>query len=182
MTSRIFNITIISILLLITYLSSTPLPIKIFMAVMSIIFFVPRIRSILFGKKMIQRKIKAAIYTSSSFSLLWFCGIIVTDKSLIFENLILVLFVFFFSLLGNLSYGLSVSILSEFIITKRSSYRILTSFFVHIGFGLLTYFIFVFELFLIATSCSFIYFVTDELLRRKEISPTNFQKKMDLAT
>ncbi|MGB2990992.1 MAG: hypothetical protein WBB47_00015, partial [Paenisporosarcina sp.] len=81
----------------------------------------------------------------------------------------------------NFSYGLSVSILSEFLITKLTSYRILTSCFVHIGFGLLTYFILVFELFLFSTSCSIIFFVTDQLLRRKEISPTNLQKKMDVA-
>ena len=181
MNSKIYNISIISILLLVIYLSSTPLPIKIFMAVMSIVFFVPRIRSILFGKKMVQRKIKAAIYTSITFTLFWFCGIIILDKSLDFENLILVIFVLFFSLVGNFSYGLSVSILSEFLITKLTSYRILTSCLVHIGFGLLTYFIFVFELFLFSTSCSIIFFVTDQLLRRKEISPTNLQKKMDVA-
>ena len=181
MNSKIYNIFIISILLLVIFLSSTPLPIKFFMAAMSIVFFVPRIRSIVFGKKMIQRKIKAAIYTSITVTSFWFCGITIFGKGLEFEHLSIVLFVFFFSLVGNFSYGISVSILSEFIINKLTSYRILTSGFVHIGFGLLTYFIFVFELFIFSISCSIIFFVADQLLRRKEISPTNLQKKMDVA-
>jgi hypothetical protein len=182
MDSKIYNIFIISILFLVIFLSSTPLPIKFFMAAMSIVFFVPKIRSIVFGKKMIQRKIKAAIYTSIIFTLFWLCGITIFYKSLEFENLSLVLFVFFFSLVGNFSYGLSVSILSEFIITKLTSYRVLTSCLIHIGFGLLTYFIFVFELFIFCTSCSIIFFVMDVLLRRKENSPTILQKKKYVAT
>lgn len=182
MNSKIYNIFIISILLLVIFLSSTPLPIKFFMAVMSIVFFVPRIRSIVFGKRMIQRKIKAAVYTSITFTLFWFFGVTIFDKSLEFEHLSIVPLVFFFSLVGNFSYGISVSFLSEFIINKLTSYRILTSGFVHIGFGLLTYFIFIFELFIFSISCAILFFVADQLLRRKEISQTNLQKEMDVAT
>lgn len=161
-----------SVLIFLTILlvSSTKITIKALLTIMAVAFLFPVIRKTLFKDKF--RKIKVAFYSSLTFTIGFFLITIVIS---IFEGqafhldgdfIGFFIVILLFSLIGNFSYGLPVSLIAEFISMKLFKIRFWLSGFIHIGCGWLTYFLFP-GFFIPAIICSVIFFVLDEITRKK---------------
>ncbi|PLT29055.1 hypothetical protein CUU66_15515 [Peribacillus deserti] len=157
------------IFLLILLASNTLLIIRTLLIVMTIGFLFPIIRKTLFKDKF--RKFKVAFYSSLTFT----SGIILIsfltsmNKRQLYnsdgEVFLFMIVVLFYSLIGNFVYGLPVSLMAEFISMKFFNVRFWLSGFIHIGFGLLTYFIYP-GFFIPAIISSIIFFAIDEITKK----------------
>lgn len=143
--------------------------IKSLLFVMLFAFLFPIMRGVLSKDRF--RKIKTAFYTSIIFSIGVFLFSFVTaifegDPYVIDGRLYqYIIVVFTFSLLGNFIYGLPASLIAELISKKFAAFRFWLSGLIHIGFGLVTYFIFP-GFSIPAVCCSVIFFIVDEKMRR----------------
>ncbi|CAN7173416.1 hypothetical protein [Rossellomorea sp. LjRoot5] len=167
-------IFVFSMLVVITILlvSETSVEVMAFLGLLVVIISVPAIRQGIWKDNF--RKVKAAFYTTVCFTI----GLFIFYFSLsIFagdsystggELSLFVLVVFLFSLIGNVFYGLPVSLVAEYISIKFSSMRPWVSGVIHIGLGAITYFIFP-GLSLGAISCAVIFFIIDEVLYKKSV-------------
>lgn len=150
------------IVLLIVLVSDTPIIIKALLAALTMAFSTPAIRKLMFKDKF--RKMKAALYSSLTFTLGLFLISIFEEPSSILsgDHLSLLMAVLFYSLLGNFIYGLPASLMAEVISIRFFTIRIWLSGFIHIAFGLITYFIMP-GLFIPAIICSILFFALDEI-------------------
>jgi hypothetical protein len=159
------------VLFTIIFVSTTPLALKVMMVVLTIIFFSPTIKTYIFQYGAIWRKVQAALYTS----LLFTTGLMTfsmpaafADQTFNEDYIIGYLFILIVSLIGNFLYGFPVSMVAELLTRKLPRrYRIVTSGFIHFGFGLLTYF-FEVGIALPAIICSILFFTIDEFLRKRK--------------
>jgi len=149
------------IFLIILFVSSTPILVKTLLVILTIGFLFPYIRRILFKDRF--RKIKVAFYSSVIFTtglfLLTFLTAVFNEQSFHFSGEFIpsMIIVLIYSLIGNFVYGLPVSLIAEFISMKFANIRFWLSAGIHIGFGLVTYFI-VPEFTIPAVICSVIFF------------------------
>jgi hypothetical protein len=143
--------------------SVEPLQLKVFLWSVCLALLIPQIRKKLFKTSLVIRKCKVALYSTLAFTFLGCLNL--TDRSIDFAGLY---FVFMLSLLGIFIYGIPVSLFSDFITSKLRSSRFYVSGLLHIGFGLLTYFIGFGILMIFPTFCSIIFFLIDEFLRKRE--------------
>ncbi|MCK1992135.1 hypothetical protein GW626_17425 [Peribacillus muralis] len=151
-------------LLLIVLVSTTPIMIKALLAVLTIAFYFPAIRKLLFKDKF--RKIKVALYSSLSFTigLLLLSAFDEPSSTLTGDTLSSMIVVLFYNVMGNFIYGLPASLLAELISIRFFAIRIWLSGFIHIGFGLITYFIMP-GLFIPAIICAILFFALDEITK-----------------
>ncbi|MEH7180587.1 hypothetical protein [Neobacillus vireti] len=156
----VFTVVVFLIILLV---SSTPMLLKILLALNAVALLFPIVRKTLLANK--GRKIKVAFYTSLIFTVLFYLLAILSDNNLTLEVIPFLVIVLLFSLVGNFAYGLPVSIIAELTSNKFLNYRSLISGFIHIGFGLGTFFIEP-EFFIPAIVCSVIFFALDEKTSR----------------
>ncbi|PLR95734.1 hypothetical protein [Bacillus sp. T33-2] len=119
------------------------------------------------------RKIYVAFFTAVIFTfgffLIFLRNMFITLSFNDFSSFIIV---FIYSLVGNVLYGLPVSLLADFVSQKFKKIRILVSGLIHIGLGSITYFIFPHFFAYFIMMCSIIFFVLDEITRRKSKSET----------
>ncbi|WP_191274085.1 hypothetical protein [Neobacillus kokaensis] len=155
----VFSVLVFFIILLV---SETPIIIKTLLIIMTIGFLFPVIRKILFQDKF--RKIKVAIYTSLTFTIGFFLLSLIMNQSINLngEAFLFVFIVLLYSLIGNFVYGLPVSLIAEFISLKFCHIRFWLSGFIHIGFGLGTFFMAP-DFYIPAIICSIIFFIFDEI-------------------
>jgi len=131
---------------------------------------IPKVRIKLYKTPLVIRKSKVALYTSLFFTFLLFIldnALFTTETKIGFTDFSVFILVFFFSLLGSIIYGIPVSLLSDFITTNIKKFRIYLSFLVHFGFGLISFF-FLGPLMIIATIFALLFFLIDEIVRKKE--------------
>jgi hypothetical protein len=156
------------VFLVILFVSSTPILLKSLLIILTIGFLFPHIRRIVFKDRF--RKIKVAFYSSVTFTiglfLLTFLTAVFNEQPFHFstEFIPFMIIVLIYSFIGNFVYGLPVSLIAEFISMKFSTIRFWLSAGIHIGFGLVTYFI-VPEFTIPAVICSVIFFTLDEIIR-----------------
>ncbi|WP_226679108.1 hypothetical protein [Mesobacillus jeotgali] len=160
----------VSMVLLIIYVSTIPVYIKLVLAVFAITFIFPTAREIMFENKL--RKIRVAFYTSLSFSFGFILfSAIQSFSSVDFEIFVGFMLVLFFSSIGIFCYGIPASIIAELVSRNFKKYRAFVSALIHIVFGLFTA---VFGLsdylepsvFILPTLCSIIFFLIDEYTRK----------------
>lgn len=121
----------------------------------------------------IRQKINAALKTAIIFTICFFLLTIITafftnpydiDGSLLFAFIV----VFIYSLIGNLVFGLPVSLISDVISERFMNIRLLLSAVIHIGFGLLPFILTDIAAFGIpSVICSVIFLISDETLKRR---------------
>lgn len=158
--------TVFTLSFFIIWVAVEPIQIKVLLGVIGLTFLVPQIRTRLYKTSFIIRKCKVAFYSSLVFTFLFFS---IDIKAFIKDPYIdftIVFLIFSFSALGYFIYGIPVSLLSDSITTKLKTSRFYASGLIHIGFGLLTYFIGLGLIF--PTLCSVIFFLIDEFLRKRE--------------
>ncbi|QHA91266.1 hypothetical protein [Bacillus sp. N1-1] len=160
-------VLIISILIfiLIISISETAPFLKLLLSLLAAAFLFPAFRKHVFQNKM--RKLKVALLTSITFSIgLFFSSLPMAGmEAFSFITFMSFIVVLLYSLLGNVLYGLPVSILAEYLSVKTSRFRIFLSGFIHLGFGFATFFVAP-AFFLWASICSVLFFIWDELTRR----------------
>lgn len=147
------------LLLIILYVSLTPMPIKLLLAMNTIALLIPIYRKTLVANK--GKKIRIAFYTSLIFTVLFTLIALFRGSDLTVEILPFVVIVLFYCLFGNLFYGLPASVIAELVSNQFDRARVWVSGFIHIGMGLATYFILV-DFFVPAAICSIIFFALDE--------------------
>ncbi|MFA1712233.1 hypothetical protein ACDX66_10995 [Peribacillus frigoritolerans] len=153
-----------AVLLTIVLVSTTLIIIKTLLAFIAIAFVFPVMRKLLFKDKF--RKIKVAFYSSVTFTIGLFLVSLFEVPSFKFDgNSLIILVVLLYSLIGNFFYGIPASLFAEFISMKFFNIRFWFSGFIHIGFGLATYFIVPGGFFLFAVICSIIFFALDEITK-----------------
>ncbi|MFJ7362914.1 hypothetical protein ACIQWQ_02190 [Peribacillus frigoritolerans] len=153
-----------AVLLTIILVSTTPIIIKMLLAFITIAFVFPVIRKLLFRDKF--RKIKVAFYSSVTFTIGLFLVSIFEEPSFKLDGFsLIILVVLLYSLIGNFLYGIPASLFADYISMKFSKIRFWFSGFIHIGFGLATYFIAPGGFFLFAVICSIIFFALDEITK-----------------
>ncbi|MCS0673444.1 hypothetical protein [Cytobacillus firmus] len=161
-----------AVVLFIVFVSLIPATIKWVFALFLISFLLPNFREIMFENKL--RKFKVAFYTSIIFTL----GFTIFLEPLLFisfdfSNLFWLLLIFFYCSIGIFSYGIPSSIIAELVSRRSSRFRTLISGIIHIGMGLFTGVIGIYSdmiepgFYAISTICSVIFFLLDELTRRK---------------
>lgn len=136
---------------------------------MIMLTFLPAISKRLYSWDATIRKIKAALYTLlflTGFALLLSIGSIIKGNSVDFASLWFTLFLFLIFLLGSVVYGVPVSSFSDLATARVTRYRFALAFIVHLGFGLISY-IFLGPLMYFALIVAVVFFLFDELLRRK---------------
>jgi hypothetical protein len=109
----------------------------------------------------VVRKVKSALYSSLILS-----GVFIIPGLSEPDGWILGLIVLAYSLLGTFVYGLPVSFLSDFLTKKMTKGKIVAAGFVHIILAYLTVFL-IDGLAAFAVISAFLFFVIDELLKRK---------------
>lgn len=137
--------------------------IRVLLIILSVVFLQPGLRKTLFTNQMFLRKIKVSLYTS----LIITGGLYITKLPSILTLFPEVAATVYFSLFGILIYGLPASMIAELVSNRTPAKRVLFSGVIHIGFGLLAFFLSSFSSFGIITSvCSVIYFALDEISRK----------------
>ncbi|MCA0172637.1 hypothetical protein [Bacillus sp. RAR_GA_16] len=161
-------VLVFSILMLIflIFLSEIPLIVQWLLSLLAFAFLFPGFRDKVLKHKM--RKVRVALLTSITFSIgLLFSSLpMVGVEAFSFITIISFTVVLFYSLLGNLVMGLPVSILADYLSEKTNRFRAVLSAIIHLGFGFATFFI-AQGLFLGASICSALFFIWDEVTRRK---------------
>ena len=161
-------VLVFSILMLIVliFLSETPTIVKALLSILAIACLFPSFRNKVLNHKM--RKVRVALLTSITFSIgLLFSSLpMVGVEAFSFIPFISFIVVLLYSLLGNIVIGLPVSILADYLSEKTNRFRVVLSAFIHLGFGFATFFI-AQGLFLGASICSTLFFIWDEVTRRK---------------
>lgn len=158
--------SIVTLIVFIIWVGVESLEIKIVLGIIGLTF-IPEVRKKLYQAPLVIRKIKVALYTSF---LLIFLLLIFNLKTLITEHnmdFIFVILVFLSCLLGSFVYGIPVSLFSDFVTANVQKFRFLLSFFVHIGFGCISFF-FLGPLMFLATFIALLFFLIDEFLRKRE--------------
>lgn len=156
-------ISLLTLPLFIVWVGVESLQVKVVLGIIWFTILIPQIRKKLYNSIVI-RKIKVALYCSLIFTLL---SPFTDIKAFSDTGFGILWLIFFFTLLVYLIYGLPVSIVSDLITKKLKTSRFYASGLLHIGFGLVTYF-FGLEL-LLATMCSLVFFLIDELLRLRKV-------------
>ncbi|MYL64459.1 hypothetical protein GLW07_13965 [Bacillus hwajinpoensis] len=162
--SFVLNISILLCILIISISETAPF-LKVLLSLLAVAFLFPVFRKHVFQNKM--RKLKVALLTSMTFSIgLFFSSLPMAGMDAFsFITVMSFIVVLLYSLLGNLLYGLPVSILAEYLSVKTSRFRIYLSAFIHLGFGFATFFVAP-AFFLWASICSALFFIWDEVTRR----------------
>ena len=161
----IFSMVVVVTIFLV---SQTPVEVIILIALALGILCLPGMRKILFEKG--PRKVKAALYTSLSFTLglfIFYLFISLFDGdgygySIDFLSMLMILI---FSLLGNFLYGIPASIVAEAIAMRFMGNRVWVSGIIHIGFGAAVSFYHP-GFSAAAMCCSILFFILDERIRR----------------
>lgn len=134
--------------------------------------FLPVIGKKLYYDDALFRKGKAALYTSlflTAMGLLSTIGSIIKGNGMDFAALWLSVFLFLILLFGSAVYGIPVSSFSDLATSKVEGYRFPLAFLIHLGFGLLSY-LFLGPLMYFAVIVAVVFFLFDELLRKREIT------------
>ncbi len=152
-------ILIISIVfvLIINWLSTIPTFFKVLLSTVSIAFLFPNVRELVLKERF--RKLKVAFYTAVTYT---FGTVIYSMFEYNSNVLAFVIPLFFFTVIGVYTYGLLASVFAEFISIRFPKVRFWLSGLIHIGLGMLTSF-------LPAVICSALFFLYDELTRRKYV-------------
>lgn len=128
--------------------------IRILLIILSIVFLLPGSRKTLFTNQMFFRKVKVSLYTS----LIITGGLYITKLPSILSLFPEVAATVYFTLFGILIYGLPASMIAELVSNRTPVKRALFSGIIHIGFGLLAFFLSSFSSFgVIASICSVIF-------------------------
>lgn len=162
-------ILVFSILAFIVWGSFFWIPLKITLTLIALTFL-PVIRNKLYNGDALFRKGKAALYASllvSGFVLLLTIGSFIMDKSTDFAALWLIVFLFLILLVGSAVYGIPVSSFSDLATSHVKRYRLPLAFLIHLGFGLISY-LFLGPLVYFTLIMAVVYFLFDELLRKRE--------------
>lgn len=165
----LFKIAVFSIFSFLIMVSETPSYLKITFVSVMLFFFLP-FENEFFTKERMWRKFIAALSGTFVFTVLILFVPLLLSGDLVNmdvftefgESFEYIALFFFIALFGFLVYGLPVSLLSDWM-AKRTPHRLVVAGFVHIGFGMLL----IGELWIIPVICSMIFWVIDEILRRR---------------
>ncbi|WP_282019513.1 hypothetical protein [Planomicrobium okeanokoites] len=174
----LFKIAVFSIFSFLIMVSETPSYLKIIFISVMLFFFLP-FRYEFFIKERMWRKFIAAVSGTIIFTMLvLFVPVLLsgdlTNFSIFIESgdsLGYSILVFSITLFYFLIYGLPVSLLSDWL-ASRYPHRMVAAGFVHFGFGMLL----IGELWILPVISAMIFWVIDELLRRrtaKEVAEVN---------
>lgn len=162
-------ILVLSILAFVIWASFFWIQLKIALSLI-VLTSLPIIRKKLYNDEALFRKGKAALYASLSltaFGLLIIMGSTLLDEGMDFSALLLTVFYFIVFLFGSVVYGIPVSSFSDLVTARTTRYRFPLAFLIHLGFGLLSY-LFLGPVMYFALIMAVIFFVFDEVLRKKE--------------
>lgn len=161
-------ILVLSILAFVIWASFFWIQLKIALSLI-VLTSLPIIRKKLYNDEALFRKGKAALYASllvSCFVLLLTISSFIMDKGTDFAALWLTVFLFLILLFGSVVYGIPVSSFSDLVTARTTRYRLPLAFLIHLGFGLLSY-LFLGPVMYFALIMAVIFFVFDEVLRKK---------------
>lgn len=159
----IFSIVVVVAILMV---SQSPVEVIVFMAFGLGTLCLPGMRNMLVKDG--PRKVKAALYTSLVFTFgvfIFHFFISLFNGVLYSSDVLSVLMILIFSLMGNFLYGVPASIAAEMISKRFMGNRFWVSGLIHIGFGGLTYFYHP-GFSVAAVCCSVLFFMLDERIRR----------------
>ncbi|MDQ0232653.1 MFS family permease [Metabacillus malikii] len=157
--------SVFALLFTIVWVSMESLPIQIVISFILLTFAIPKIRIKLYQDSL-KRKLKVAFYSSAvCFLLLYIYEWIFTKDGLAIDLAVLpsLVFIYLCIFLGVSVFGIPVSAFSDFVTEKAMFLRVYLAGVIHVGVGLLAYFIglgVVIPLF-----CSAIFFIIDEITR-----------------
>lgn len=161
-------ILVLSVLAFVIWASFFWIQLKITLSLV-VLTVLPFIRKKLYSDEALFRKGKAALYASvflTACGLLMIMGSMLLDKGMDFAALLLTIFYFIAFLFGSVVYGIPVSSFSDLVTAQTTRYRLPLAFLIHLGFGLLSY-LFLGPLMYFAVIVAVVFFVFDEILRKK---------------
>ncbi|WP_064093163.1 hypothetical protein [Rossellomorea aquimaris] len=147
-------------------------PIKVVLGIIGLTF-IPQVRKKLYKTPLVIIKSKVALYTSLFLTLLMIfpdIDLMIKEPNSVFSGFTISILIFSSSLLGTIIYGIPVSLFSDLITANVKKYRFYISFLVHMGFGLLSFF-FLGPLMNVVTICAILFFLIDELCKKKKYFP-----------
>ena len=152
----------------IIWVSVESLGVKIVLGIILFSLLVPQIRKKLYKTILVKRKFKVALNTAFIFTfVLGTYGFFSDPYNTGFDVVFVLLVVYIYSLIGNLIYGLPVSLLSDFISEKFINIRLFLSSVIHIGLGMVPFIFKDWGIIGIASLiCSIIFLITDEFMKR----------------
>ncbi|WP_038704102.1 hypothetical protein [Planococcus sp. PAMC 21323] len=169
----ILYLSVVILISFIIWVGVESLPVKVALAIIGLTFL-PKTRKKLYKPLLVIRKGKVAFYASLLFTfllLIFDIKTVITGSS---TDFIFSIFVLSSCLLGNIIYGIPVSLLADLVTTHVRKYRVYLSFLVHIGFGLLSFF-FLGPLMVLAAFMAILFFLIDEFLRKREGNSIPFE-------
>ena len=161
-------ILVLSILAFVIWGSFFEIQLKITLSLI-VLTSLPFIRKKLYKDEALFRKGKAALYASvflTACGLLMIMGSMLLDKGTDFAAFGFIFFLFVIFLFGSVVYGIPVSSFSDLVTAQTTRYRLPLAFLIHLGFGLLSY-LFLGPLMYFAVIVAVVFFVFDEVLRKK---------------
>ncbi len=171
MYKNFFYIAIATLLAFIIWIGIEPIELKIALGIIALTLL-PKIRKKLYTVPLVLRKSKAAFLASFlllSLLLLLNLPTWLTGFSMSFVDFTFTIFLFLSFLLGTVVYGIPVSLFSDFVTAKIKGFRFFLAFIIHIGFGLGSFF-FLGPLMIVATLLALLFFLIDEVLRKRELT------------
>ncbi|AUD14515.1 MULTISPECIES: hypothetical protein [unclassified Planococcus (in: firmicutes)] len=171
MYKYLLYIPVLIILAFVIWTSFIATGLKIAFSVIILMFFLT-INKYLSTKSTVFRKIKAAFYASLfpiAIALLLDSCTVTTYNGIDFADVYFLASLFLIFLFGSVVYGVPVSLLSDFATSDVKRYRFPLAFLIHVGFAVFSY-LFLGPLMFFALFVAVVFFLFDELLRKREIT------------
>lgn len=130
--------------------------------------FIPKISKQLHKPARVKRKARAALYTSLGLVLVPLVMYAISElegidaAAFFLASHILLIFLF-----GNFVFGMPTSLIADWATARAGKFRVLLALVIHIAFGFISY-LFLHDYVIFAVISSIVFFVVDEILRKRE--------------